>query len=109
MENNPHPTPSPDPKAIPCPQGLAFFCFLLPKKNPSPTISTKILEKICLCDTIVTNPQKKNQIKKRLYELSDMLDSKPVCANFIKIGEDECFEPYSIVSYGDVKIAYRGL
>ena len=45
----------------------------------------------------------------RLYELSDMLNTKPLCANFKKIGEGECFEPYSIVSYGDVKIAYIGL
>lgn len=45
----------------------------------------------------------------RLYELVDMLDTKPVCSNFKKIGEGECFEPYSIVSYGDVKIAYIGI
>ena len=45
----------------------------------------------------------------RLYELADMLDTDPVCANFKKIGEGECFAPYSIVSYGDVKIAYIGL
>ena len=45
----------------------------------------------------------------RLYELSDMLDTKPVCANFKKINGSECFTPYSIVSYGDVKIAYIGL
>ena len=45
----------------------------------------------------------------RLYELSDMLNTKPVCANFKKIGEGECFDPYSIVNYGDVSIAYIGL
>ena len=45
----------------------------------------------------------------RLFELADMLDTKPVCANFKKIGEGECFAPYSIVSYGDVKIAYIGV
>ena len=45
----------------------------------------------------------------RLYELADMLDTKPICANFKKIGEGECFEPYSIVSYGDIKIAYIGI
>ena len=45
----------------------------------------------------------------RLFELSDMLDTKPVCANFKKIGEGECFAPYSIVSYGTVKIAYIGI
>ena len=45
----------------------------------------------------------------RLYELADMLNTKPVCANFKKIGEGECFNPYSIVNYGDVKIAYIGI
>ena len=45
----------------------------------------------------------------RLYELSDMLNTKPLSANFKKVGEGECFEPYSIVSYGDVKIAYIGI
>lgn len=45
----------------------------------------------------------------RLFELSDALDTKPVCANFKKVGEGECFAPYSIVSYGDVKIAYIGI
>jgi 2',3'-cyclic-nucleotide 2'-phosphodiesterase (5'-nucleotidase family) len=45
----------------------------------------------------------------RLYELAGMLDTNPVCANFKKIGEGECFKPYSIVSYGDVKIAYIGI
>ena len=45
----------------------------------------------------------------RLYELTEMLQTKPVSANFKKIGEGECFEPYSIVSYGDVKIAYIGI
>ena len=45
----------------------------------------------------------------RLFELSDMMDTKPICANLKKIGEGECFAPYSIVSYGDVKIAYIGI
>lgn len=45
----------------------------------------------------------------RLYELTEMLGTKPVCANFKKIGVGACFEPYSIVSYGDVKIAYIGI
>lgn len=45
----------------------------------------------------------------RLLELSDMLDAKSVCANFVKVGEGECFEPYSIVSYGEVKVAYIGI
>lgn len=45
----------------------------------------------------------------RLNELVDMLNTKPVCANFKKIGEGECFKPYSIISYGDVQIAYIGI
>ena len=46
----------------------------------------------------------------RLDELIDMMNTKPVCCNFQKIGENESyFEPYSIVSYGDVDIAYIGI
>lgn len=46
----------------------------------------------------------------RLAELVSMMDTKPVCCNFQKIGEDvPCFEPYTIVSYGDVDIAYIGI
>ena len=46
----------------------------------------------------------------RLEELTGMMDTKPVCCNFQKIGEDEpCFEPYTIISYGDVDIAYIGI
>ena len=41
----------------------------------------------------------------RLEELVGMMNTKPVCCNFQKIGENESyFEPYSIVSYGDVDI-----
>ena len=46
----------------------------------------------------------------RLEELMGMMDTKPVCSNFQKIGEDTSYyEPYTIVSYGDVKIAYIGI
>lgn len=46
----------------------------------------------------------------RLTELAEMMDTKPVCCNFRKIGADEpYFEPYSIVSYGDVDVAYIGI
>ena len=46
----------------------------------------------------------------RLAELVGMMDTKPVCCNFQKIGETESyFEPYTIVSYGDVDIAYIGI
>ena len=46
----------------------------------------------------------------RLEELIDMMDTEPVCCNFQKIGEDTSyFKPYTIVSYGDVNIAYIGI
>ncbi len=46
----------------------------------------------------------------RLNELVDMMNTKPICCNFQRIGEEKSyFEPYSIVSYGDVDIAYIGI
>lgn len=46
----------------------------------------------------------------RLFELSDRLDTKPVCSNFYKTGESvPVFEPYIIKSYGDIDIAYIGI
>ena len=46
----------------------------------------------------------------RLNELADMMNTKPISCNFQEIGESESyFEPYSIVSYGDVDIAYIGI
>lgn len=46
----------------------------------------------------------------RLLELSSMMDTKPVCANFQKREESQpVFDPYEIVSYGDVDIAYIGV
>ena len=46
----------------------------------------------------------------RLEELIAMMDTKPVCCNLQRIGETESyFKPYSIVSYGDVDIAYIGI
>ncbi len=46
----------------------------------------------------------------RLFELTDMMNTKPVCCNFQKIGEDESvFDAYSMVSYGDTDIAYVGI
>ena len=46
----------------------------------------------------------------RLSELVSMMNTKPVCCNFQKIGEgNSYFEPYKIVSYGDVDIAYIGV
>ena len=46
----------------------------------------------------------------RLNELAGMMDTKPISCNFQKIGEDKpCFEPYTIVSYGDIDVAYIGI
>ncbi len=46
----------------------------------------------------------------RLLELVDMMDTKPVCCNFQRIGEEESvFDAFSIVSYGDTDIAYIGI
>ena len=46
----------------------------------------------------------------RLEELIGMMNTKPVCCNFQKLGEEAAyFEPYTIVSYGDVEIAYIGI
>ena len=46
----------------------------------------------------------------RLEELIGMMDTKPICCNFQKVDEDQSyFKPYSIVSYGDVDIAYIGI
>lgn len=46
----------------------------------------------------------------RLEELVSIMDTKPICCNFQKVGEDgSYYEPYSIVSYGDVDIAYIGI
>lgn len=45
----------------------------------------------------------------RLNELVGMMNTKPICCNFNKIGEDSYFDSYSIVSYGDTDIAYIGV
>lgn len=46
----------------------------------------------------------------RLDELIEKMNTKPVCCNFQKIGEeDSYYKPYSIVSYGEVDIAYIGI
>lgn len=46
----------------------------------------------------------------RLYEICNSLDTKPVCSNFYKSGEDTpVFEPYVIKSYGEVDVAYIGV
>jgi len=46
----------------------------------------------------------------RLFELTEMMDTKPVCSNFKETDEDEpVFEPFCMVRYGQVDIAYIGI
>ena len=46
----------------------------------------------------------------RLSELFELSETKYISSNFAKIGEKKTyFEPYTIVSYGDVDIAYIGI
>ena len=46
----------------------------------------------------------------RLNELVTMMDTKPICCNFQEVGEEDTyFEPYTIVSYGDIDVAYIGI
>ena len=46
----------------------------------------------------------------RLTELYELSETKYISCNFAKIGEEKTyFEPYAIVSYGDVDIAYIGI
>ena len=46
----------------------------------------------------------------RLQELTALMNTKPVCCNFGKIGEEaSLFQPYTIVSYGETDIAYIGV
>ncbi len=45
-----------------------------------------------------------------LMKLYDELDTKPVCANFKSLSDGKTvFEPYTMVTYGDVDIAYIGV
>ncbi|MBR2180306.1 MAG: bifunctional metallophosphatase/5'-nucleotidase, partial [Oscillospiraceae bacterium] len=46
----------------------------------------------------------------RLHELIGILKSPVVCSNYKKVGEEKSvFDPYIIVPYGDVEIAYIGI
>ena len=46
----------------------------------------------------------------RLVELNNLSNTKFLSCNFAKVGEDKSyFDSYTIVSYGDVKIAYIGI
>lgn len=46
----------------------------------------------------------------RLLELSDLMNTKPVSCNFQKIGEENTvFDPYVMVTYGNIDIAYIGI
>ena len=46
----------------------------------------------------------------RLAELNALSNTKFISCNFAKIGQDvSCFDPYTIVSYGEIQIAYIGI
>ncbi len=46
----------------------------------------------------------------QLHKLVGLMDTKPVCSNFQKLGEEQLvFDPYTIVSYGDADVAYIGI
>ncbi len=45
----------------------------------------------------------------RLLELVELMNTKPVCANFKDDSGNNVFEPYKIVSYGDIDVAYIGV
>ena len=46
----------------------------------------------------------------RLSELFEITETKYISCNFAKIGEEKTyFDPYTIVSYGDIDIAYIGI
>ena len=46
----------------------------------------------------------------RLFELVDMMITKPVCSNFCNISDNSSvFEPYRIIPYGKTEIAYIGI
>ncbi len=46
----------------------------------------------------------------RLMELADQMNTKPICSNFQKIDEKTTvFQPYSMVRYGKVDVAYIGI
>ena len=46
----------------------------------------------------------------RLNQLVDMMNTKPISCNFGEVGAEESyFDPYTIVTYGDVNIAYIGI
>ena len=61
-------------------------------------------------DAITLGNHEFDYLLDRLTELNTLSSTKFISCNFTKIGEDESyFEPYSIVSYGDVEIAYIGI
>lgn len=46
----------------------------------------------------------------RLYELADLMKTKPVTSNFIDLKtKQKVFKPYTIVRYGKIDIAYIGI
>lgn len=61
-------------------------------------------------DAIATGNHEFDYTISRLTELYELSETKYISCNFAKIGEEKTyFEPYTIVSYGDVDIAYIGI
>jgi len=61
-------------------------------------------------DAIVPGNHEFDYRLERLYELTALMDTKPVCANFQSLADSApVFEPYTIVSYGETDIAYIGV
>ena len=62
------------------------------------------------CDAIGLGNHEFDYCISRLDELYEMSETKYISCNFAKLGEEKSyFEPYRIVSYGDVDIAYIGI
>ena len=61
-------------------------------------------------DAITLGNHEFDYLLERLNELNAISNTKFISCNFAKIGESKtCFEPYTMVSYGDVDIAYIGI
>lgn len=61
-------------------------------------------------DAIALGNHEFDYLLPRLTELCEMSDTEFLSCNFVSIGEDASyFEPYTIVSYGKVDVAYIGI
>lgn len=61
-------------------------------------------------DAITLGNHEFDYLLPRLNELNELSDTKFISCNFAKIGEEKSyFEPYKIVNYGGVKVAFIGI